>query len=532
MPRRNAVLGNRGVSSQCWSRALVQQPTHSLTTQLGQRPYMLRSREGERRPGHVVRTSGAATTIAVLDTAQNTSLRRVLPVYRTTPVVALQNEVSIPPVEVSLDRIIRRFAARLWTLPDTHPPLLRLCSLPSDRRPAPLDKSLLPAGHLALSAHVRQAAVPPLDLDPTHQAHARSFVTVLTSHARRIDQRLGRVHTTVWEPWTLPLASHPRVTVSLGPREAAIAEHQRLLTHARSADAVIVYSDASVRHEGKGVGITCRHGDAVVLERCWNVEGNVEVFDLEVWGIQAALGAALDVAGRSNSKQLQIFTDNLSAARVALATPCGSSQAILLRLQRLVRAWLEADDEHHFTLAWIPGHAEIPGNERADELARLGAETRDEGRTLRWEFRSQASFRRWDTEQASDAWETHWQAAAPKNPHYAHARPNLPSPRPSPDLHLPRRVLGYLLASRTGHGDFAPYHERFGHQDASLLCRCGARKTPEHPLTCHTFLQHQHHLLDHNGHLSTRWILNSRAGSAAFARYVRSSDAYNCNHMN
>jgi hypothetical protein len=54
------------------------------------------------------------------------------------------------------------------------------------------------------------------------------------------------------------------------------------------------------------------------------------------------------------------------------------------------------------------------------------------------------------------------------------------SPRTPKELSLPRATLGHILASRSGHGDFADYHERFNHNDAHLLCRCGARKAPIH----------------------------------------------------
>ncbi|XP_077661359.1 uncharacterized protein AFUA_7G08210 [Aspergillus fumigatus Af293] len=51
-------------------------------------------------------------------------------------------------------------------------------------------------------------------------------------------------------------------------------------------------------------------------------------------------------------------------------------------------------------------------------------------------------------------------------------------------LRLPRHLLGRILAARTGHGDFADYHERFNHEDAHLHCRCGARKSPVHFFFC------------------------------------------------
>jgi len=45
--------------------------------------------------------------------------------------------------------------------------------------------------------------------------------------------------------------------------------------------------------------------------------------------------------------------------------------------------------------------------------------------------------------------------------------------------------MGTLLAARSHHGDFEQYHTTFQHEGADQKCRCGARKTPVHPFTCH-----------------------------------------------
>ena len=58
------------------------------------------------------------------------------------------------------------------------------------------------------------------------------------------------------------------------------------------------------------------------------------------------------------------------------------------------------------------------------------------------------------------------------------------SPKCPEELQLIRPLLGRILAACTGHGDFADYHERFNHEDAHLLCRCGARKAPLHFFFC------------------------------------------------
>jgi hypothetical protein len=58
---------------------------------------------------------------------------------------------------------------------------------------------------------------------------------------------------------------------------------------------------------------------------------------------------------------------------------------------------------------------------------------------------------------------------------------NLGTPR---ELKVPRTFLARLLAARTGHGDYADYHERFGHDDAEIICTCERRKHPVHIFYC------------------------------------------------
>ncbi|QLI74027.1 uncharacterized protein G6M90_00g112790 [Metarhizium brunneum] len=47
-----------------------------------------------------------------------------------------------------------------------------------------------------------------------------------------------------------------------------------------------------------------------------------------------------------------------------------------------------------------------------------------------------------------------------------------------PELALPQTMLQQLLATRTHHGDFADYHERFQHNDVCVTCSCGRRFAP------------------------------------------------------
>ncbi|KAM4063478.1 RNase H domain-containing protein [Hirsutella rhossiliensis] len=73
-----------------------------------------------------------------------------------------------------------------------------------------------------------------------------------------------------------------------------------------------------------------------------------------------------------------------------------------------------------------------------------------------------------------------WAAGAPSSYKSLELKASLGCP---PELHTKRQHLHHLLAARSGHGDFADYHERFNHEEARIECSCGRRKSPTHPST-------------------------------------------------
>lgn len=57
-------------------------------------------------------------------------------------------------------------------------------------------------------------------------------------------------------------------------------------------------------------------------------------------------------------------------------------------------------------------------------------------------------------------------------------------PRFPKELHLCRKELGQVIATRTGLGDFADYQIRFKNEEPNLNCHCGSPKTPTHFMFC------------------------------------------------
>jgi hypothetical protein len=68
-----------------------------------------------------------------------------------------------------------------------------------------------------------------------------------------------------------------------------------------------------------------------------------------------------------------------------------------------------------------------------------------------------------------------------------------------------------LLVGDTGHGDFAQYHERFGHVDSKNYCSCGERKISRHFFFC--------------GRLRKYKILPTQTPRAVFATLLREDSA-------
>ncbi|OAA58356.1 hypothetical protein LEL_10886 [Akanthomyces lecanii RCEF 1005] len=115
------------------------------------------------------------------------------------------------------------------------------------------------------------------------------------------------------------------------------------------------------------------------------------------------------------------------------------------------------------------------GNERADELAKLGCSKDTISIPTAAHIRRLA--REWLPRAVSQWWKENASAK------YSALGLSF-STQVTPELDLPRRLLGHLLAARTGHGDFAAYHERFHHEDYSPDCLCGRRKDEKHIFYC------------------------------------------------
>ncbi|XP_044716517.1 reverse transcriptase (RNA-dependent DNA polymerase) domain-containing protein [Hirsutella rhossiliensis] len=322
-------------------------------------------------------------------------------------------------------------------------------------------KAMTAAGFLQNLSNTRRGILP-VDtacghgLRPPDPFIRRPFPSRITYLKNRIQLTLNVAMRAIAPVWcTMPIVALHRET-GIPPATLLLADAQR---RAASEDGA------------------CGYGYSVWLGPSEVTYGSgrvllAEVYDAEVEGALEGLRAALTWSPRTPDQQWPIVVclDNTAAIRAIRGSPSISSQAA-------AEKFAEAAARHgDVSTRWCPGHTGIAGNERADQLAKEGCRAEGPDRPPTY-----ANIKRQAKAAARRDFQDWWAAGAPSSYKSLELKASLGCP---PELHTKRQHLHHLLAARSGHGDFADYHERFNHEEARIECSCGRRKSPTHPFYC------------------------------------------------
>ncbi|EED11975.1 conserved hypothetical protein [Talaromyces stipitatus ATCC 10500] len=375
-----------------------------------------------------------------------TGARAVLPVFRTTPKPVLYRESGFSPPEIELDRIALLATVRLRRLDPYHLLRRRAEQIASNSR----QTSRFARRTLALP---NSEQINPLQYAPWHPREPRGNAQA------QIGAPMGRT------------------------KEQAAANFMAFQRTIPSSD-IVIFSDGSRLADGRaGGGYIRLQAHHQFLHSSLLYGHGKEVFNAEAEAALAGAQAAIAYPTAQFATNLWICLDNLEVVIRLLSPSTGSSQEIFESFRTLAAAWplrkrLPHIKSGSIQIRWVPGHAKIPENEAADLAAKEGAASIPPAphKSL------YASLKRYAKTQSLSAAQSQWQKVAPQS--YQDLEITTSPKRPG-KLQLNRLDLGRIIAARTGHGDFADYHERFNHDDAYLLCRCKAQKASLHFFFCY-----------------------------------------------
>jgi ribonuclease HI len=291
---------------------------------------------------------------------------------------------------------------------------------------------------------------------------------------------------------------------------------------------IIVYSDGSQATEASraaGAGwVVCQGPGHAIVSQGRLPLPHAEVFDAEAAAALRGLQEALSSIRAEFADNLYVCLDNLEVARSLTFRTATSSQQTFTAFAEAAQQWPQRVRRPHTSpgrveIRWVPGHVGVPGNEAADREAKAAAveaaaaETAGEAGTA---VATLAHTKRCAKEKAPSAFQAYWKDAAPER----YKQLGLNTQQKLPELNLPRFTLGKLYASRSGHGDFAAYHERFKHVDAERMCHCGREKSPEHFFYCRLGRRAARHPW---GPMRVQEVLATHSGTAKLDQWLTES---------
>ena len=380
--------------------------------------------------------------LTTIDRTIMAATRAVLPAWRTTPNAIMLREAAMPSAIVALEEIKYRHAIHLRSIDAAHPLADRTTLLPIRRGRG--------AGGNQKPRSKTQRVALMLPVIPRRTLTAPHF-----SPGSRIDPTGGidkvkaaATFTTWWEALT--------------------------------PTTVTVFSDGSEQRLRGARAVTYGYAIFQGQTRIATGQGSLNpishVFDAEAVGACRGIAHAVQLAPPGH-RTIVMCIDSTSVIWGIRGAAPTSSQWAFLQIHSIM-------ENHNVQARWAPGHMGIAGNELADSLADNEAKSPHSpyGRAKEPTYSGLRSIGRRLLEQSRASW---WQTKSHKlSAWYSQWRLPYATRRPPPILDMPRRILARALMIRSKHGDFAWYHTKFKHDDATLTCTCGKATTPEHPVFC------------------------------------------------
>ena len=437
--------------------------------------------------------------------------------FKTTPIKALEVDMAIPPIEITLNMTLEGYAHRLHKLKRSNPVIERL---PREWKQEEPSKN-----------------PPPLPSARTTRNGKKGKLTQIDRLAKETYSPMDGedIDPFIAPPWRRTARLYgQRLTITGAPKEAKKAKeaekhNERIQAMGEDETRIMVYSDGSQREdtrgeEGKVVGwgiVGYRRGEEIFTDR-GGLGQKAEVYDAELVGIAQAAKNAIRYADRHRQvKHIHIFADNTSAVTSAYEPKPKPGQKQMCQITHLADGFLGGCAERTMSIEWCPGHEKVRGNKRADEEAKRGTElwTRD--------YTTLTNAKRNVKDKALKEWTNEWKRTPPMG---GFAVANRMHPKWKPREHVirtPREIFGRLTQCRTKHAFIGEYYAKFVPTE-TVGCPCGEQyQTREHIIReCTIYEEHRKILQEADENMELGILLGSKEGLEAMSKFLGRTGAF------
>ncbi|ODM18007.1 hypothetical protein SI65_06795 [Aspergillus cristatus] len=275
----------------------------------------------------------------------NRQARATTGMLKSTPVGPLVREAGLAPAEALLEARQLRYTTRLLSLPENHPA-----------------KEILPVSFREGDQHAQ-----PGEQTPGNRQWAERNNQGPWSLGQHLARQLANI---------LPVdpsggfESTTQTTSSQFPGQTEMLPGPEALAAAQSLPPELaIWSDGSRLENGKsGAGIAWQEPGGTWKTRGFPLGKGCEVFDAELLGVVQALQLAEKVG---DQRPVTILLDSQAAIARLQHTQSGPGQALAIQAHAIAKRLHARGCQT--TIQWVPGHAGIEGNERADQAAKQAA---------------------------------------------------------------------------------------------------------------------------------------------------------------